>query len=96
MSSSSLKTWVLSLEFCSYDVCMLRCKYFRFIGRYFEFSMFACIPQYKEQVIQILNLDNIYLVGWNFTAALHTRGDVSISVCRPPSWISDFRLHYTI
>ena len=49
MSSLSSKTWVLPLEFCSYDVYTLRCKYFRFIGRHFKFLMFACIEHYREQ-----------------------------------------------
>ena len=45
----SSKTWVLTLEFCSYDVYSLKCQYFRFIGHHFEFPMFACIAQYREQ-----------------------------------------------
>ena len=48
MSPSLLKTWVLPLEFCSYAVYRLRCKYFRFVGRHLEFLISVCITQYRE------------------------------------------------
>ena len=50
MSSSSLKTWVLPLEFCSYDVYFL------------NFSCSLALRNIQNSVIQILNLENIYLV----------------------------------
>ena len=82
-------------------IVQLRCiqavmyVYLRFIGRHLEFLIFALIAQYR---IQRHSNPALWKHAWSryFADTFYTGWDVSVPVCRPPSWIYNSSLHHTI
>ena len=95
LNISTLKTWELLLEFCSYVVYRLRYKYFRFVGRHYFWLLLASHTM-ENIFIEFLNFENMGVaVGILQLCCIHTEILV-FPLWEPPSWISDFRLHHTI
>ena len=96
LNLSTLKTWELFLEFCSYVVYRLKYKYFLFWAAILDFWLSLASHSMENIFIGFLNLENMSaVVGILQLCCIHA--EILVFPLRePPSWISDFRLHHTI